>query len=165
MLDLARMARDGGILALVSCICFPLVLRLNPRFARADLPKDIQEAVPPLTKKEMRTAAVLLALILVVVLAIPFVSTRGFRMQAESSIPFFWLFLNAYGVLIIANIAELLLVDLLLLCTITPKWMVIPGTEGMAGYKDYGHQIRAHLRGAVLMVAVALIIAGFVSLL
>jgi hypothetical protein len=163
MLDLARLARDGGILALASCIYFPLLLRLNPRFARADLPKDIKEVVPPLTKNEMRTAAVLFALILVVVLVIPFASTWGLRVKAEGSISFFWLFINTYGVLLIANIGELLLVDLLLLCTITPKWMVIPGTEGMAGYKDYCYQIRAYLRGAALMVAVALAVAGLVA--
>jgi hypothetical protein len=165
MVDLARVARDGGVLALVSCIYFPLVLRLNPRFARADLPKDIQEAVPPLTKKETRTAAVFFALILMILLAIPLVSTVGLRKKVEGSISFFWLFINAYGVLLIANIGELVLVDLLLLCTITPKWMVIPGTEGMAGYKDYGYQIRAHLRGAAFMALVASLIAGVVSLL
>lgn len=163
MLDIARIARDGGVLALIFCIYIPLLLRYNPRFARRDLPKDIREAVPPLTKKEKREAAFLFTPILILALIIPFVSTLRFSQHNPQGAFFLWLFLNAYGILLIANLAELILVDLLLLCTITPKWIVIPGTEGMAGYKDYAHQVRAHLRGAGLMAVVALMVATIIS--
>jgi hypothetical protein len=163
VLDIARIARDGGVLALIFCIYIPLLLRYNPRFARRDLPKDIREAVPPLTKKEKREAAFFFTPILILALIIPFVSTLRFSQQNPENVSFLLLFLNAYGILLIANLAELILVDLLLLCTITPKWIVIPGTEGMAGYKDYTHQVKAHLRGAGLMAVVALMVAAIIS--
>jgi len=163
VLDIVRIARDGGILAFISCIYFPLLLRYNPRFARADLPMDIQEAVPPLTKKEKTEAALFWMPILILFLVIPYVSTLRLSLQNPENLSFPFLFLNAYGILLIANLAELIVVDLLLLCTITPKWIVIPGTEGMAGYKDYAHQIKAHLRGAALMAAIALTVAAIVS--
>ena len=162
MLDVAAIARDGGLLALVFCVYFPLLLRYNPRFARRDLPKDIREAVPPLTKKEKREAVFFFTPVLILALVIPFVSTLRFSRQNPEEVSFLWLFLNAYGILLIANLAELILVDLLLLCTITPKWLVIPGTEGMAGYKDYAHQVKAHLRGAGLMALISLMIAAIV---
>jgi hypothetical protein len=164
VLDIARIARDGGVLALAFCIYIPLLLRYNPRFARRDLPKDIREAVPPLTKKEKREAAFFFTPILILALIIPFVSTLRFSQQNPGNVSFLWLFLNAYGILLITNLAELILVDLLLLCTITPRWIVIPGTEGMAGYKDHAHQVKAHLRGAGLMAAVALMVAAIISL-
>ena len=163
MLEIAAIARDGGLLALVFCVYLPLLLRYNPRFARRDLPKDIREAVPPLTKKEKREAAFFLTPVLILALIIPFVSTLRFSRQNPEDVSFLLLFLNAYGILLIANLAELILVDLLLLCTITPKWIVIPGTEGTAGYKNYAYQIKAHLRGASLMAVISLIIAAIVS--
>jgi len=163
MLDIAAIARDGGLLALVFCVYLPLLLRYNPRFARRDLPREIREAVPPLTKKEKREAAFFFVPVLIFSLVIPFLSTLRFSRQNPQDASFLWLFLNAYGILLIANLAELILVDLLLVCTITPKWIVIPGTEGMAGYENYACQIRAHLRGAGLMAVISLIIAAIVS--
>jgi len=162
MLDIAAIARDGGLLALVFCVYFPLLLRYNPRFARRDLPREIRDAVPPMTKKEKREAAFFFAPVLILALVIPFVSTLRFSRHNPEGASFLWLFLNAFGILLVANLAELILVDLLLLCTITPKWIMIPGTEGMAGYKDYAHQVKAHLRGAGLMAAVALMVATIV---
>ena len=163
MLDIAAIARDGGLLAVAFCIYFPLLLRYNPRFARRDLPREIRGAVPPLTKTEKREAAFFLTPVLILTLVIPLVSTLRFSRQNPEDVSFLLLFLNAYGILLIANLAELILVDLLLLCTITPKWIMIPGTEGMVGYKDYAHQFKAHLRGAGLMGVVALMVAAIVS--
>jgi hypothetical protein len=56
------------------------------------------------------------------------------------------------------------LVDWLLLNTITPKWVVFPGTEGFAGYKDYGFHLRAHLRALPAQVLGAAVTAGLVLL-
>jgi hypothetical protein len=56
------------------------------------------------------------------------------------------------------------LVDWLLLNTITPKWVVFPGTEGFAGYKDYGFHGRAHLRVLPAQVIGAAVTAGLVLL-
>ena len=165
MLDIARIARDGGILSLMICLYLALVLRYNPRFSLPDLPRDIQDAVPPLTKKEKRAASLFAVPFFVMVLTIPFISTLAFNGQNAGNVTFHLLFLNAYGILLITNLAELILVDLLMICTITPKFVVISGTEGLAGYKDYAHQIKAHLRGAVLMAVLALIMAAVVSFL
>jgi hypothetical protein len=141
------------------------MLDINPRFSLPDLPRDIQDAVPPLTKKEKRAASLFAVPFFVMVLAIPFMSTLALNGQNAGNVAFCLLFLNAYGILLAANVAELILVDLLLICTITPKFVVIPGTEGLAGYRDYAHQIKAHLRGSVLMAVLALIIAAMVSFL
>ena len=49
-------------------------------------------------------------------------------------------------------------------CAITPKFLVIPGTEGMAAYKDYGYHFRASLIGTVIAGVTGLGIAGLVTL-
>jgi len=50
-------------------------------------------------------------------------------------------------------------------CSITPDFLVIPGTKGMKGYKDYFFHLRAFLRGMVLCILAALGMAGVLSLL
>jgi hypothetical protein len=44
-------------------------------------------------------------------------------------------------------------------CTITPKFLVIPGTDGMAAYKDYGYHFRGFLIGTVFSIFGGVIIA------
>ncbi|MBN1249036.1 MAG: hypothetical protein JXC32_15360 [Anaerolineae bacterium] len=57
------------------------------------------------------------------------------------------------------------MLDWLMFCFITPKFVVIPRTEGMAAYKDYGYHFRASLTGTVLSIVAGLVIAAIVSLL
>jgi len=38
--------------------------------------------------------------------------------------------------------------------------VILPGTEGMAGYKDYGFHFKAFLRGTALCFIASLVIAG-----
>jgi hypothetical protein len=60
------------------------------------------------------------------------------------------------------NIGRTLL-DWLIFCTITPKFAVIPGTEGSEAYKDYGYHFRASITGTILSVVGGLVIAGIVT--
>ena len=53
-------------------------------------------------------------------------------------------FLSAFVVLVVFNLVDRLILDWLVFCPLTPRFVVLPGTEGMAGYKDY----RMHFRGA-----------------
>lgn len=65
----------------------------------------------------------------------------------------------------IGNLWDLLVVDWLIGCTITPKFIILPGTEGAAGYKNYAFHFRGFLIGTVISIVVGLIVAAVVSLL
>ena len=80
-------------------------------------------------------------------------------------VSFFQLFLNAFGVVFIFNLVDLLLLDWAIFCYITPAFVVIPGTEGHSAYKDYGFHFRASMIGTILSVVAGLVIAGIVSLI
>jgi hypothetical protein len=65
------------------------------------------------------------------------------------------------------SVSDLVLLDWLVLNTLTPKWAIYPGTEGFTGYKDYGFHGRAHLKafplllfGAFISASLTLIIAA-----
>jgi hypothetical protein len=68
------------------------------------------------------------------------------------------IFLSAAGVIFLFNLVDWLILDWLIVCTITPKFMVLPGTEGMAGYKNYGIHFRGFLIGTILACVIGLLI-------
>ncbi len=165
MLDVVRIARDGGLLGLFLCAYVLLSLRINPRFILHDMPADVRAAAAPLSRRERWLEAVLAVPFLTVMLLGPLLSSLGLAREHPGPPGFVALAVNAYGVLFVASLADLVLLDLLLVCTLTPRWLVVPGTEGCPGYKDRRHQIRAHLRGALLIVPIALLQGALASVL
>jgi hypothetical protein len=154
---------DGTILSLVFALVVLAAVCFNPRLARRGLPEDIKREVPPLTRRERLRATPFAILFFAAVVGIPLVSALTLSGQQAGEVPLLVLWVHVFGVLFIASLFDLVVLDWLLYCTITPRRLVIPGTEGMAGYKDYRYHLRAHARGTLLMVVVALLLAAVVS--
>lgn len=58
---------------------------------------------------------------------------------------------------------DLLILDWLIFVTIQPDFIVIPGTEGLAGYKDYWFHFEVSFLGWVQWISIlvgALVLAG-----
>ena len=163
MFSIRKVVIDGAILSVIASLLIVVSLRFNPRMWLQDYPQDIQDRVPPKTKEEKRQALVVGIPFLIVLVAVPFYSTLVLSIQGGSDISFFQLFLNAFGVAFVFNLVDLLLLDWLMFSTITPKFLVIPGTEGMEEYRDYYYHFRAFLIGTVLSVVAGLVIAGTVD--
>ncbi len=162
MLDPGKIL-DGTILSLVFALVVLAAVCFNPRLARRGLPEDIKREVPPLTRRERLRATPFAILFFAAVVGIPLVSALTLSGQQAGEVPLLVLWVHVFGVLFIASLFDLVVLDWLLYCTITPRRLVIPGTEGMAGYKDYRYHLRAHARGTLLMVVVALLLAAVVS--
>lgn len=143
---------------LLSAVILTMV-RVNPRLMLRSYPNDVQAVVPPQTPAEKRQT---------LYWGIPFwVCLLGFPVAAALSakaanLGILSIFLSAAGVVILFNLVDWLILDWLIVCTITPKFMVLPGTEGMAGYKNYAMHFRGFLIGTALSVAIGLIIAVIV---
>jgi len=58
------------------------------------------------------------------------------------------------------NVFDLLVLDWLLFCTIQPRFMALPGTEGMAAYGDYGFHAVGFLKGTVFSLVAGSLTAG-----
>lgn len=159
MPNMTKIIIDGTILSVLASLYLIAVLRFNPRLFLQDYPADIQDQVPPKTEAEKRQSLIVGAPFLLLLATVPFVSTLTLRQSGEA-VSFLQLFLNAFGVLLVFNLVDLVLLDWLVFCAITPRFVVIPGTEGMAGYKDYVYHLRASLVGVVLCIVAGLVIAG-----
>ena len=70
--------------------------------------------------------------------------------------------MSSFLILTLFNLVVLLILDWLLFVTIQPRLVILPGTEGMAGYEDYAFHFYAFLKGVVASVLVSLIVAGVV---
>ncbi|UCG88359.1 MAG: hypothetical protein JSW71_07400, partial [Gemmatimonadota bacterium] len=165
MLDLGRILLHGAVLSAIGSLLIMSAVYLNPRFVRKDLPRDIQDATPPLTRKERLQASAFAIPFFALCIGIPLVSALTLQSPGNGHVPFFTLFIHIFGVILVFNLVDLFILDWLIYCRITPRFVVIPGTEGFAGYKDFGHQFRAHIRGTILMVVLSFLLAGIVALL
>lgn len=152
-----------GLLAslLLSAVILTMV-RINPRLMLRSYPKDVKAAVPPATEREKRQTLLWAIPFWIVLLGFP--TTAALTVKAANQ-GFLLVFLCAFGVMSLTNLVDWLILDWLIFCTITPKFAILPGTEGLAGYKNYAMHFRGFVIGTALSAIVSLIIAGMVSLL
>ena len=165
MWNIGRTLLEGAILSVIASILLMAILRFNPRLFLQDYPEEIQNQVAPKTEKERRQSLIVGIPFLIVVVAVPFLSTLTLKHQSGEGVSFLHLFLNAFGIVFIFNLVDLLLLDWLMFCTITPEFVVIPGTEGLEAYEDYGYHLRASIMGTILSIVAGLVIAGIVAFL
>lgn len=140
------------------------MIRFNPRvWGFSDYPKEIIQKVPPQTEKEKNLARIIYIPFLLFGLGFPIISTLILENQIyEGRIDFIGAFLNIFIILMFGNIFDLIILDLIIVGTITPKFVIIKGTEEMkdAEYKDFriSHAI-AHLKGTILLAFISIAIA------
>jgi len=162
MFSINRIIFDGTLLSIIASLLILVSLRINPRMWLQDYPQDIQDKVPSKTEREKRQSLIVGIPFMVVLAVVPFISTLALNRQGGGNASFLHLFVNAFGVVFVFNLIDLLLLDWLMFCTITPKFLVIPGTEGLAGYKDYYYHFKASIIGTLLSIVAGLVIAGIV---
>ncbi len=157
-----RVLLDGTVLSVLGSLLILGSLLQSPRLWLQDFPRDIRDAVPPKTPQEKRAALAWGIPYLLALVAVPAVSCVLLRRESAGTASFAALFLNAFGVLFLFNLVDLIVIDWLLVCGMTPRFVVIPGTEGAAGYKDYLHHFRGFVIGTIASALVALLIAAAV---
>jgi hypothetical protein len=131
------------------------LLRFNPRLFLGHYPKEIQEIVPPRSKKERRTS-ILLGLLI----GAPFASALLWQTAILESHSFRERFAYAFGVLFIFNLVDLLILDWLIVCRLKLRWVVLPGTEHIVMPTPYLHHFKEFLMGTVGLVIAGLAIAA-----
>jgi hypothetical protein len=165
MLNIGKILLDGAILSFLASLFVVGSLYFNPRLFLQDYPEGIQRLVPPKTKKERRQSLIIGLSFLIILGAIPLLSTLSLMRQSGKEATFFQLFLHAFGVIFIFNLVDLVVLDWLMFCTWTPPFLVIPGSEGSEAYKDYFYHFKASVIGTILSVVGGLLIAGCLSLI
>ena len=170
MLLISSIVLHGFIYAIILiAYLFFVMVKFNPRiWGFSDYPKVITDRVPPQTKSEKRMGSILGIPFFLFGLGFPIISTLILRDQSGGEINFFSAFFNIFGILMFGNAADLLILDWIIVGTITPKFVIIPGTEDMkdTGYKDFRiDHAKGHIWGTLFIAASSLLLALIIILL
>ena len=123
-----------------------------------DYPPDIREKYGPMSAKAKRLRPFFGVAFFLAVLAIPILGLAALRNEL-GPIGFLPAFVFGMISVFVFNLFDLLILDWLLFCTVQPRMMVLPGTEGMAGYRDYRFHFVGFLKGLGFCLVGGLVIA------
>jgi hypothetical protein len=160
MPNLIKILINGAILSFLASLWLILALWVNSRIFLHDYPAAIQEKVPKKNRAEKSLTYVFGIPFMLLLLLGPFFSTLALKAHRETEFLILWL--NAAGVVLVFNVVDWLILDWLIFCTLTPRFIIIPGSEGMVEYKDYRFHFYGFLKGTLFSIFSGLIIAGIV---
>jgi hypothetical protein len=157
-----------GSIAIILLIGYllPIMRFINPRiWGYSDYPKEIKNRVPPQTEHERKIAAVLSVPFFLMMIGVPIISTIILKTAYGGNLPLLDAFLNAFGVLMLGNLADLFILDWVIVGTLTPSWVILPGTEDVkdTAYKSFRwSHAKGHILGTVFLAALSLLTAVLV---
>jgi len=155
-----RILRDGALLSVVTSTYLLVLLRFTPRMFLKHFPKEIQEIVPPKSEKERRMSILLGVPLGLLFIGSTFASALLWRGSAQGSQSFWELFAHVFGLFFLFNLVDLLILDWLIVCRFTPRWLIIPGTDHIVMPKEYLYHFKGFLMGTVVSVIGGLAIAA-----
>lgn len=154
----------GAVLSLLLSLAVLGSLRLNPEIWLNDYPAEIRARFGPMSEKAKKQRIVLASFFLFVVIGVPSLSIWNLYRGSEGQLGFGTIFLTTWIILMVFNLFDLLVLDWLIMVRIRPKFIILPGTEDMNIYNDYGFHFRGFLKGTVLTLVTSLVIAGILVL-
>jgi hypothetical protein len=138
------------------------ILWVNPEIMLNDYPPDIQAKHGPMSERSKRQRVPVAVCFGAIVLAIVAASFVQLRAESGGHVPFLTAFVHLFVMFSLFNVADLLILDWPLVA-MRPRFVVLPGTEGLAGYKDYGFHFRGFLIGTALLFITSILLAGVVA--
>lgn len=149
----------------LSAALFAMVLLLlwwNPEIMLKDYPPDIQAQHGPMSERSKRQRWPVGIAFLAVLVAIIAASFQGVRALEGGDISFAAAFLHSFTMFSLFNLLDWLVLDWGMVA-LQPRFVVLPGTEGMAGYRDYWFHFRGFLIGIVVTLLASLLTAGIAA--
>lgn len=152
----------GTIYSLIVAVALLLMGWINPEMWLEDYPPDIKARFGPMSAKTKRQRLIYGLPFLAFMIGFPIFAVFQFAQMAELT---YW---HVFGSLLFMytffNLTDLFVLDWLIFNTIQPRFIILPGTEGMAGYKDYGFHFRGSIKGQIGLTIASLFIAGLLML-
>jgi hypothetical protein len=155
----------GAIVSAMMTVFIFGSLYLNPELWLHDAPPEVQAKFGPMSAKVKRQRMLWATPMFVGLIALLIWSIVQLRPITGGELPFIPVFLSVLVTMMTFNLWDLLIIDWLVVVAIQPKWIILPGTEGMAAYNDYGFHWRAFCKGTVGIVIASAVIAGVVSMI
>jgi hypothetical protein len=156
---------SGVILSGVMFTSILGLVRINPEIMLKDYPPDIQAKYGPMSERSKRQRLPVAIFFIAVLLGIVVWSFMGVRTNTGNDVPFLTALVHLLIMFTVFNLLDWLVLDWLIVVAIRPSFIVLPGTEGMAGYRDYGFHFRGFLIGMLITLVKSIVVAGGVAAL
>jgi hypothetical protein len=150
----------GAILSLLLVALMLGSLAVAPDIWVNDYPPDIREKYGPKSARAKRFTPYFSLLFFAIMIGVLGFSLVRLLIVTEDPLNFLSAFLTAFIVLFTFNLVDLLIIDWLIFVTIQPRVVILPGTEGMPGYKDYRFHFVGFLKGILFSAGFALVISA-----
>ncbi len=154
--DWQLLLRDGTILAVLASAWVMGSLRYNPRLFLRHYPKEIREAAAQPTDPERKTSKLVSLPFFTLLTGVPIWSTLTFA-GAHPIASFLDRAIHGFGVSLVFNIVDFLMLDLLWLGRLHPKWAMILNTEHIAFRFNTADHMRGFVVGTILAVLIGCI--------
>jgi hypothetical protein len=147
----------GTIFGVVFSVAMLIIGFVNAEMILNDYPPDIRAKVGPMSEKT-RKQANLASLPLLVTLGLIVVLGLGQLRNLTGGLTFLNTFIVTMIIFQTWNLIDLILLDWFLLMTLKPRFMILPGTEGMAGYSNYGFHFHKFLSGIIFTLILSVVV-------
>ena len=154
---------SGLVLSVSLAALLLIVLRANPEIMLNDYPPDVKAKWGPMTERSRRQRTLVIAVVLVVLLGVVAWSLKALPRVDAGDVSFRVAFVHFAIMFGTFNLFDWLLLDWPLVYW-QPRFMVLPGTEGLSGYSDYWFHFRGFLIGIPIVLAASALFAAVVSL-
>lgn len=152
------LATSGLFLAIVLAS-----LAYNPRVWVQDFPNEVQAEMEPLSRGERLVRALLAAVLVLVVVGIPLASVLRIK-STTGGVGFRDAFTHLWVVFMVVNIVDLVIIDVLIGRWWRPDILDLPDIESVGQHLTYRFHVVEHLKGTVMLTALALVLGSLLSL-
>ena len=147
----------GTVFGVIFSIAILIIGRINAEMILNDYPPDIRAKYGAMSEAT-RKQANLITLPLLATLGLVVALGLGQLREISGALTFVETLIVSTVIFQMWNLLDLVLLDWFLLMTLKPKFMILPGTYGMAGYRDYGFHFKKFLNGIVFTFILALVV-------
>lgn len=125
-----------------------------------DYPPDARAAarLPEPSPRQRRSGVVFTVCCYIILIGV--LLAAGLFHYFAAPVSFGVIFLHLWIICLSWNVVDLLIMDWLVFCTITPKSFILPGTEDCKGYKDYWFHLVGFGKGCIFMTLFAVVFAA-----
>jgi len=140
----------GMVLSMVLTIMTVASLMINKEMWLQDYPPDVKAKWGPISEKARRQHFVFAIFFFGVLIGAIVYDVIRLKLVLGTQLSFLEIFTNIVIVFALFNLVDAILIDWLILLVLWPGLGVLPGTEGMAGYRDTRRWIINLLKGFAL---------------
>lgn len=131
-------------------------LRWNAEIWVNDYPPDIKEKFGPISPKAKKQATLVAIPFFFIMIGGIIWSNLKLKQKNEGQLSISAAFTNAFALIFTGWFFDLTLLDLLMFVRHTPDWVILPGTEDMAGYDDYMFHLKARTKALPMLTQLLL---------